>query len=170
MDKREDADTEKIPPFHEDNLTRDLVSGRGYSSSVPDRESEEGRSGAVGLGVEPLGEDDRDGEAAVCGAPSAAKPLYDGGRFGRGVEADAPAVDADADETVQGAKLAPEGLLRCVDVAHAVTMVAPKRFRTAPIGFASVWVWSPAKSRPTGCDPGLSTTREPESPLSEKGP
>ena len=71
------------------------------------------------------------GKTAVCGPPSFAKSLDDGSRFGGGVEADASAVDADADEAVQSPKFAPEGPLRCVDVAHAVTMVAPKRFSTA---------------------------------------
>ena len=86
---------------------------------------------AVRLSLEAVGEDDRDGEAAVCGPPSFAKPLDRGSRFGGGVEPDAFAVGAEADEAVQGAKFAPEGSLRCVDVAHAVTMVAPKRFSTA---------------------------------------
>ena len=86
---------------------------------------------AVRLSLESVGEDDRDGEAAVCGPPSFAEPVYDGSRFGGGVEPNAFAVGANADEAVQGAKFAPEGPLRSVDVAHAVTMVAPNRFSTA---------------------------------------
>lgn len=75
---------------------------------------DEAKSGAVCLGLETVGEDDRDGEAAVCGSPPFAKPLDAGRGFGGGVEVDALAVDADADEAVQGAKVAPEGPLRCV--------------------------------------------------------
>lgn len=40
-------------------------------------------SGVVCLGLEAVGEDDRNGEAAASGSPSLAKPLDDRGRFRR---------------------------------------------------------------------------------------
>ena len=72
--------------------------------SVPKGEGGEADSGAVCLGLEAIGEDDRDAEAAIFGSPSFAKSSDDGSGFGCGVEADALRVDADADEAVQGAK------------------------------------------------------------------